>query len=65
MGNSDSEIKQDSGVCLSLQPHLLPFSFMLRKLQASWPLSVLQVLLDLVHLVAFVLVILAAYRPLP
>lgn len=33
---------------------------MLSKLQASWPLSALQVLLGLVHLVAFVLVVFAA-----
>lgn len=32
---------------------------MLNKLQANWPLSALQVLLGLVHLVAFVLVIFA------
>lgn len=33
---------------------------MLSKLQASWPLSALQILLGLVHLVAFVLLIFAA-----
>lgn len=35
-------------------------AFMLNILQANWPLSALQVLLGLVHLVAFVLVIFAA-----